>query len=48
MIKLEEKQTKKLPGKTSIFVDFEYKAELVDVMHQVQYFTRKINYGKLL
>ena len=35
MIKLEEKQTKKLPGKTSIFVDFEYKAELVDVMHQV-------------
>lgn len=35
MIKLEEKQTKKLPGKTSIFVDFEYKPELVDVMHQV-------------
>lgn len=35
MIKLEEKQTKKLPGKTSIFVDFEYKTELVDVMHQV-------------
>lgn len=35
MIKLEEKQTKKLPGKTSIFVDFEYKAELVDVVHQV-------------
>lgn len=35
MIKLEEKQTKKLPGKTSIFVEFEYKAELVDVMHQV-------------
>ena len=35
MIKLEEKQTKKLPGKTSIFVDFEYKNELVDVMHQV-------------
>lgn len=35
MIKLEERQTKKLPGKTSIFVDFEYKAELVDVMHQV-------------
>ena len=35
MIKLEEKQTKKLPGKTSIFVGFEYKAELVDVMHQV-------------
>lgn len=35
MIKLEEKQTKKLPGKTSIFVDFEYKSELVDVMHQI-------------
>lgn len=35
MIRLEEKQTKKLPGKTSIFVDFEYKPELVDVMHQV-------------
>lgn len=35
MIKLEEKQTKKSPGKTSIFVDFEYKTELVDVMHQV-------------
>ena len=35
MIKLEERQTRKLPGKTSIFVGFEYKAELVDVMHQV-------------
>lgn len=35
MIRLEEKQTKKLPGKTSIFVDFEYKSELVDVMHQI-------------
>ena len=35
MIKLEERQTKKLPGKTSIFVDFEYKPELVDVMHQI-------------
>lgn len=35
MIKLEERQTKKLPGKTSIFVYFEYKPELVDVMHQI-------------
>lgn len=35
MIKLEERQTRKLPGKTSIFVDFVYKPELVDVMHQV-------------
>lgn len=35
MIKLEERQTKKLPGKTSIFVEFVYKPELVDVMHQL-------------
>nr|DAX39575.1 MAG TPA: Chromatin remodeling complex ATPase [Caudoviricetes sp.] len=35
MIKLEERQTRKLPGKTSIFVEFIYKPELVDVMHQI-------------
>lgn len=35
MIKLEERQTRKLPGKTSIFVEFVYKPELVDVMHQL-------------
>ena len=35
MIKLEERQTRKLPGKTSIFVEFVYKPELVDVMHQI-------------
>ena len=30
MIKIQERETKKLPGLTSLFVSFDYKPEIVD------------------
>lgn len=36
MIKITERKTKKLPGLTSLFVEFEYKKEIVEAVKQCQ------------
>lgn len=42
MITIEERETKKVPGETSLFISFDYKKELVDI---VKLFTGS-NYSK--
>ena len=49
MINVEEKRTKNVPGYTSLYVTFNYKSELVDIMKQFSgsYFNKKELYWEV-